>query len=140
MSWTLDNITEEQTRLFIPTPGLAKVLAVYDGDTITVAKCIDTIWYRFVVRVRGIDTPEVATKNLIEKQHGLRARDYLEQWLQNQIVELTNVAPDKYGGRFVATVTCNQSNVAHVMINKGLAVAYDGKKKMDYDPAHYFVQ
>lgn len=145
MSWTLQTITEEHARPFVPTEGLVKVLAVYDGDTITVAKCMDQTWYRFHVRILGIDTPEIKTTNAAEKQHGLKARDYLEELIGNQIVYIANICPDKYGGRFLARVTFIQDDktvldIASHMIARGWAVAYDGKKKLEYAAANYVIQ
>ena len=55
----------KETKIFIPPVSIAKVIKVYDGDTITVASRLpftderkDIIW-RFSVRLNGIDCPEI---------------------------------------------------------------------------------
>ena len=65
------NINWENTKPFVPNITRAKVIKVYDGDTITIASkihCMDFNYYRFSVRLANIDCPEIRTINEIEKQ------------------------------------------------------------------------
>ena len=54
----------------------AKCIEVYDGDTYTMM--IDLGFYTYTsirVRAKSIDTPEIRTKDLVEKAAGFAARD-----------------------------------------------------------------
>ena len=67
----LENINYKETNIFIPQIRFAKVVKVYDGDTITVAAklpFIDSPIYRFSVRLNGIDSPEIKGTNEKERK------------------------------------------------------------------------
>ena len=53
------------------------MVKVYDGDTITIAAKIEETIYKFPVRLVGIDTAEMATKNPTEKEAAVLTRDVL---------------------------------------------------------------
>jgi endonuclease YncB( thermonuclease family) len=131
-----------QTKPFIPRLSSGKVVKVYDGDTLTIAAwmrnngdAVDEL-YRFNVRLRGIDTPEMKTKNAAEKQLATAARDALAQMVFEKNVRLENIATDKYGRLlcdvFVDDDDNEDGNGVHVnaaMLANHHAVAYDGGKK-----------
>lgn len=58
----------------------AKVIDIYDGDTVTCAIRIFDNYYRFTVRLAEIDTCELTSKN---RQHALRARMRLYELITN---------------------------------------------------------
>ena len=63
---------------------LAKCVSVYDGDTITVAfkpfcDYGNNSIYRYNIRLSGVDTPEIRTRNKEEKARGIYARDLLRE-------------------------------------------------------------
>jgi micrococcal nuclease len=130
----LEDVKYEDTVPYIPTIHKGKVIKVYDGDTITIASrlCIDDIestqYYRFSVRIKGIDTPELKTKNETEKKRAIIARDALSSKISNKIVELKNVELEKYG-RVLADVYIDGVNIGEWMLQEKHAVAYDGKTK-----------
>ena len=109
----------------------AKVLRVYDGDSITVLIQLGfNIILKQNIRILGIDTPEIRTKNKKEKAFGLKVRDFLEEWIQDKEVIIITEKPDKFGGRYLAHVeTIDGTNVAWVLKSKGYAKPYDGGKK-----------
>lgn len=119
---------------FIPPVRYAKVVKVYDGDTITVVSTLDfevyqsPQLYKFSVRLHGIDTPEMKTKNENEKKLATIARDELRKQLDGKIVELKNVATEKYG-RLLADVYVGDIHINEWMIAKGYAVKYNGGTK-----------
>lgn len=139
----LSTATYDNCKSFIPPVKYGKVIKVYDGDTITIASEIYGELYRFQVRLAGIDTPEIKTKNENEKILAQRAKNALNDMIGNKIVELKNVNYDKYG-RILADVylftaddymrtTTNDDQLFHVnswLIEKGHAVKYDGGKKV----------
>ena len=54
----------------------ARVVSVYDGDTLTVE-----VRRQFRVRLLDLWSPEIRTRDLAEKRRGLAARDHLRQLL-----------------------------------------------------------
>ena len=66
-----EEIVWKNTKPFVPPLTGGRVIKVYDGDTITVANYMpfpNSPLYRFSVRLRGIDCPEIKTKNPTEKE------------------------------------------------------------------------
>jgi micrococcal nuclease len=130
----LENANLADAIPFIPPVKYAKVLKVYDGDTITVVATLDfgvyqsPQLYKFSVRLNGIDTPEIKTKNDNEKRLATIARDELRNQLNGKIVELKNVATEKYG-RLLADVYLGDIHINEWMVTKGYAVRYDGGTK-----------
>lgn len=124
-----EEISLGDTVVFIPPIEQGRVIKVYDGDTITIATTLyDSTLYRFSVRLRGIDTPEIRTKDREEKIHALKVRNIMRNRLMNQIVTLSDVGYDKYG-RILATVWLDNHNVCQWLIDSKMAVEYDGKTK-----------
>ena len=119
------------TLQFIPPVNTGQVIKVYDGDTITIAGHLPydkSPLYRFSVRLNGIDCAEIKGKSEEEKVCAIRARDQLEQLIMNKTVILKNVKNEKYG-RLLADVYVGELHVNQYMLDKGLAVKYDGKTK-----------
>lgn len=117
---------------FVPPVHEGKVVKVYDGDTITVGAPL-TIhgvqrYYKFSVRLRGIDCPEMRTSDPNEKAIAIKAGDVLRQRLMDSIVQLDDLNTDKYG-RLLANVWHNDVNMSDWLILQRLAVVYDGGTK-----------
>ena len=107
------------------------VIKVYDGDTITIASKMpyeNSPLFRFNVRLNGIDTPEIKSKNENEKILAKKARDSLSQLIMNKNVTLKNVKNEKYG-RILADVYLDDLHLNKWMIDQHFAVEYDGKTK-----------
>lgn len=105
----------------------AKVLDVYDGDTITIGYKFRGIYWRSQLRIYGIDTPEI--RILAQKERAVKARDYLKERILNKIVHIKmNNRADKYG-RLLGEVFYRGENLTTTMINLGLGVPYFGGKK-----------
>lgn len=111
----------------------ARVIDVYDGDTITVVFFIDNTPIQYKIRLNGIDTPEIRRgkgKLKAEKIAGKKCRDFLYSILHDQIVNILIHDWDKYGGRLLADVyTDFNTNISNLMMNHGYAIKYDGGKK-----------
>lgn len=106
----------------------AKVLKVYDGDTITVAFPLGDIMYKWNCRLTGVDTPELRTRNLEEKKFGYEVRDELRKKIFGQVVQIECGEFDKYG-RLLAKVHIENECINDWLIDNGYAFAYDGGKK-----------
>jgi|TARA_Y100000992_G_C21261223_1_gene491411 endonuclease YncB( thermonuclease family) len=128
---SLQEITYKDTIVFKPDITSGKVIKVYDGDTITIATKLpydNSPFFRFSVRLRGIDCPEIRTKNANEKHCAKLAKELLHEHIYHKIVTLENVDYDKYG-RVLADVLLDGKNVTNLLIHNKLAVVYDGGTK-----------
>ena len=119
----------------------AKVRRVIDGDSVVVD--IDLGFDTWIkdqnVRIHGIDTPEVRTKDPLEKAHGLLAKAFVEQILPEGLeVAITTVKDgDKFGRVLGIIRTSTGLDVAAELLEENLAVPYDGSKsKEDLKFAH----
>jgi micrococcal nuclease len=79
----------------------ATVLKVIDGDTLDVMIDLGfNIHHKARVRLYGVNTPESRTKDLAEKDMGLKAKSFTSDWTtRHQTVFLQTIAgkDDKYG-------------------------------------------
>lgn len=109
----------------------AKVIRVLDGDTFTVD--LQGVPKFFgddqPVRVFGINSAEVHSKDACEKEKGLKAKAEAEKLLLGKLVTLQNLTKDKYGRMLADVVIDEKVDYAEVMIGKGLAMPYFGEKK-----------
>lgn len=132
--WTSPDIQQVQykdTKPFIPFITTCKVVKVYDGDTITIASKLypESPIYRFSVRLRGIDTPEIRTNNENERLRALAAKRFVESKTLNKIVMLEDVKTEKYGRLLADVYLDNGICLNELLIESGFAVKYDGGKK-----------
>lgn len=120
-----------ETIPFIPPIESGQVIKVYDGDTITIATRLpykDSPLYRFPIRLKGIDTAEIKSKNENEKKLAIVARDALSELILHNTVVIKNIENEKYG-RILADVYLGEVCINEWMIEKGYAVKYDGGTK-----------
>lgn len=127
---------QTDVKIYIPPIKYGKVIKTYDGDTITIVSkpYIDSDYYKYKVRLNGIDTPELKSKDKHETEMAIKARDALKELLKNNndIIELKNISYDKYG-RLLADVYANDLNICEWMIAQGYAKKYGGGKKEKFD-------
>jgi len=89
------------------------------------------------VRLNGIDCPEITGKDPYEKECAQIAKTEMHNLIFNKVVTLKNVGTEKYG-RVLADVYIDNLHLNNYMIEKRLAVSYDGGTKkcptnwMDY--------
>lgn len=124
-------IQMSETIPFMPPIESGQVIKVYDGDTITIATRLpykDSPLYRFPIRLKGIDTAEIKSKNENEKKHAIVARDALSEFILHKTVVVKNIENEKYG-RVLADVYLGEVCINEWMIEKGYAVKYDGGTK-----------
>ena len=127
----MENINWKDTIEFTYPISGGYVIKVYDGDTITIASKMpyeNSPLFRFSVRLNGIDTPEIKSKNENEKTLAKKARDSLSQLIMNKNVTLKNIKNEKYG-RILADVYLDELHLNKWMIDQSFAVAYAGKTK-----------
>ena len=132
-----------------------RVVNVTDGDTISVVIPIFNNYFKFHVRLNGIDTCEIHSKNEIIKAKGLNAKYRLIELLcpfeklnnilcitKKQIVDLFDkntcliwlecLEFDKYG-RLLGNIYIDDKtkNVSNILIEEKLAYKYDGSTKLN---------
>lgn len=102
----------------------AKVIDVYDGDTITVDIDLGfNIWKRNEkIRLASINAPEVRGKN---KDKGIVVRDYLRLLILNREVTLKTIKDkkEKYG-RYLGVIFLNEENINNKLLEENLVKEY----------------
>ena len=105
-----------------------KLKRVIDGDTIKVD--IDLgfhMWVKDVsIRFARINTPEIRTRDKLEKARGYEAKHAVQEILENNPDELW-IQVEKLGkyGRPIAEVFVGDDNVNDYLLEKGLAELVD---------------
>ena len=130
LDYTNINITE--VKPFIPPITSGFVVKVYDGDTITIISKLpykESSLYKFSVRLNGIDCPEIKGETLKEKQCAQLAKEELSKLILNKNVILKDLKTEKYG-RILAEVYLDDLHLNQYMLDKKLAVKYDGGTKI----------
>jgi micrococcal nuclease len=116
-------------------PYRAEIVRVVDGDTLEMD--ID-LWpslrARSMVRIKGLDTPELRGATACERALAQRASAYLAT-LAIGTAEVDLVEPDKFGGRIDARVTARGVDLVSAMLAAGHGRAYDGGKRSPWCPA-----
>jgi endonuclease YncB( thermonuclease family) len=140
---TLVNDHREKVDKYKPVfrNNVVKVFDHYDGDTFHCVGLLDVpvVPYKFTVRINGIDTPEIKTKDVNEHEKALVAKKALQDFIpKNSIIGLNlmvkdgPIGYDKYG-RILATPYMfkgNESvNVSKYMLDNGYAKEYHGGHK-----------
>lgn len=115
-------------------PIQADLLRVVDGDTFEARV---RVWFghdvRSLIRIRGFDAPEKAAACADEARRAEEATRTLQDVLDSGALTLTDVAPDKYFGRVVATVRVRmddaETDVAAMMLAAGQGRPYAGGRR-----------
>lgn len=108
----------------------ARVHEIIDGDTLDVSLDLGfNIQHIIRLRLYGINAPETRSKDIQEKQLGLKAKQRLIELILGKVVTIkTHKTSDKYG-RYLAEVYLDENNINKVLINEGLAKEYFGEKR-----------
>lgn len=113
--------------------------SVYDGDTFKVnLSCRYGIFCKKMgVRVKGIDAPEIRTKDPCEKEIAKKAKAFTKEFLKSGPIILRNCEKDKYF-RLLCDVSVRDPNnpakkaeksLSEVLLAQKLAVSYEGGTK-----------
>lgn len=127
--------TEYAPELTLETQFLpCKVVGVYDGDTITIMFPFHKKLYQKKLRLLEIDTPEIRTRNAIEKKAGFMVRDWLKKEILDKIVWVQFGDWDKFG-RLTGLIYHDENKnicVNSKMVKMGYATVYDGGRKKEF--------
>lgn len=117
---------------FVP----GKIVDVYDGDTVKIVLelSINSEYFRWNCRLSGINTPEIRTRNLKEKEFGLLVRDKLKERIEDKILLIKCGEFDKYG-RLLVEIFENSGELFSInnwLIENKYAKPYDGGTKEEW--------
>lgn len=138
----LESMTKQNTELMSLKGNIynAKIVYIYDGDTMHVVFKEFDKFYRWNCRIMGVDTPELRTKNTKEKEMGYKVRDALIESFMNKIVKIKCDDFDKYGRLLIDVFVPNdvEENDGSLMLSQWLiknkyAYEYDGGTKKSWD-------
>jgi endonuclease YncB( thermonuclease family) len=129
-----------------------RLIDVYDGDTVKVILPTFNSYYKFTIRLNGIDTCEIKSKDKILQDNGIKARDRVLELLTNNkkntkkdiknllesdvfLVWVECFDNDKYG-RILANIYKDKNetkSISEILLEEKLAYSYEGKKKLSND-------
>jgi len=109
----------------------AEVLRVADGDTFEARVQVwPGIAITTMVRLRGVDTPELKARCPEERVKAEAARAKLAAILSEGTVELSRVGLDKFGGRIDAVASTRATHdVSAAILQAGLGRSYSGGRR-----------
>ena len=132
--------------LFAP----GRIVSVHDGDTMkAIVQAFPNEFRIVTLRLTGLDTPEISTKDLAEKTLAIHARDDVLKWLDPVVFATPPIAAkdvqarldatpvialiecfgqDKYG-RELAKIHTERGCINDLLLSSKDADAYDGGTK-----------
>lgn len=113
--------------------GQFKVTSVYDGDT------FEATGHEIEIKVSlmAIDAPEMSKKKGEPSQpFAEKAKQHLTDLVYGKVVEVKGYGLDRYN-RILGVVHFDGKNINLEMIRAGLAEAYRGKMRQDFDLLPY---
>jgi micrococcal nuclease len=118
----------------LPGPYLATVERVVDGDTLAGRV---TVWLDLdisvLVRIRGVDAPELRGRCDLEKLRAAKAALALASLVGDGQVLISGIEGDKYFGRVLAdVVTPDGRDVAEALLKGGHVRRYDGRSRASW--------
>ena len=108
------------------------VQEVIDGDTYHITFLIESTPITLKLRLFGLDTPELSSKNLLEKQAATKVKNILVRKLEGKYCKCELIKWDKYGGRVVGKLFVNGKSLTDTLLTYNLAKAYEGASKEDW--------
>jgi micrococcal nuclease len=115
---------------YVPKPTTGLVIKVYDGDTLTIASHYHGANYRFSVRLKGIDAPELRASTPAERDAAWAAQKALYKLAFGANVELCEHGRDKYGRTLAVVIeTESRINLNEYMLENGYAKLYNGGRR-----------
>jgi len=111
----------------------ARVFKVYDGDTVSIIFKYNNDFIKYNCRINMIDTPEMKSKNIKEKEYAKKAKKYLADKVLEKIIKVKILDFDKYGRLLVELYDPDTNeNINDMMVTGGYAKIYDGGHKEEW--------
>jgi len=105
----------------------ATIRRVVDGDTVDVTLDLGfDILYNNRIRLLGIDTPEIRTRDLEEKALGLAAKDRVKELCPVGSTVILKTTKDDRGkfGRILGEIFVEGQSLNKMLVDEGLAERY----------------
>lgn len=132
MDW--ENINDSIQELsFVGEVKEAKIVSVYDGDTVKVVFPFGDKLYKWNCRLEHVDTPELRTKNEKEKEYGYLVRDKLREKILNKVFMIKCNDFDKYGRLLIEIQQKNDITINQWLIDNNYAFKYEGGTKKSWE-------
>lgn len=115
----------------------AKVAKIYDPDTITIVFEYLGEPTKINIRLDGIDSPELKSKNSNESNACKKGIEKMKELIENKIIIISLLKYDKYG-RILANIDTLEpindgiTNINKFLIKYNYARKYGGEKKLDW--------
>jgi endonuclease YncB( thermonuclease family) len=143
----------DKARSFVGLTLFAKVVSIYDGDTITVATRLPgEKFYNYKFRLADLDAPEVRLDRadpdrVLHKAAGIRVREHLTTKIPpGTVIVIECTGDDKYGRLLGVIHTAKwvwrrarwqkAENINQWLLDRGFVLGYDGGKKAKFSAAH----
>lgn len=108
-----------------------RIVSAYDGDTCTIVLSINGQLKKLKCRLHRIDTAEMRTDDLLEKQYAIKARERLLSFKDQILIAYISEA-DKYGRFLVDLYTEDKQCINDILVYEGLAYQYKGGTKRPF--------
>lgn len=109
---------------------IEEILKVIDGDTVEVIVDLGfSVYHKTRVRLIGIDTPEIRTKDLEEKERGLEALDFIVDYfkmMEHEEMVLESEKLDSFG-RSLGRIIVGGVDIGEELLKTGHAKPYERK-------------
>lgn len=114
------------------------IVRTIDGDTIecNIELGFNIILQNIRVRLNGIDTPEVRSTNLTIKKFGLFVKNKVEDFLNNNKVDLIVYEEKDKFGRILGDFKTDNTTLCKYLIKNKYAVEYNGENKNNIVDIH----
>ena len=115
----------------------ARVWQIYDGDSAYMSIALHGKAVSFKIRTQHIDSAEMRTRDPIEKELAMSARDRVRALIDGKICCVSCFKDDKYGRTLVDITTDGGEDVASLLLREKLAFPYGGgTKNNDWGALH----
>lgn len=112
---------------------IARVIKVYDGDTLTIVFPFNDNIIKCSCRLLGIDTPEIRSKNKKEKEYAIKARNRIRELTikEDKYIYVIFGKNDKYGRPLISAFLDEEYkiNIAKILLDENYGKVYWGGKK-----------
>lgn len=109
---------------------IKEILRVIDGDTVEVVVDLGfSVYHKTRVRLVGVDTPEIRTKDLEEKEKGIEAMDFVVDFFRQMENEEKILESEKLDGfgRSLGRIIVGGVDIGEELLNSGYAKPYEKK-------------
>ena len=108
---------------------VVEVVKIVDGDTLDVVLDLGfSVRVKSRVRLAGIDTPEMASKDLGDRERARAARQFVQAWIaQGGQLRARTTKDDKYGRMLAELVREDGATITDALLDARLAKRYSGR-------------